>query len=49
MPLVMARKRFYTLMMICIFLLGACGIKPGHVDAPKDADPKAYPKTYPPE
>lgn len=27
--------------------LGGCGIKPKTLSAPEEADPKAYPKTYP--
>lgn len=37
----------HSLLLAVLLTLAACGVKPGALKAPEDADPQAYPKTYP--
>lgn len=40
-------KKTHFLLVPCLFLLAACGVKPGHVSAPDGAEDSGFPHTYP--
>ncbi len=39
-------KKLTIIILTCLMVSG-CGIKPSTVKAPKDAETKIYPRTYP--
>lgn len=44
----MSKKTWATLGAIVLLLgLAACGVRPDELEAPPEADPAAFPKSYP--
>lgn len=40
-------KKINLLLVFCLILLGACGVKPGQVSPPEGGDGSGFPRTYP--
>ena len=43
----MKRLQTFAILMLAVFLVASCGVRPSQLEPPEGSDKKAYPRVYP--